>query len=124
MTDRIEQVERLEAARWQANIAGDIETLNSMLSEQVEYVHPTGKLDTKESFLNGLTERNPYLGYEVVSKSVVELGDAVVITTAFNVIARRDPPQNSELVKMRNIAVWAQEDGKWQLVRYQVTFMP
>ena len=124
MTDQTALIEQLEAARWKANLATDVATLATLFSDKLEYVHPTSKVDTKESFLANLQVRNPYLKYEILEKNILVLGDTAVVMTAFQVHARRDPPVNSELVKIRGIAVWTKEGEDWHLIRYQTTFIP
>lgn len=123
MTDR-SVIEELEAVRWKANQETDIATLARLFSDDLQYVHPTSKVDTKESFLANLQVRNPYLKYEVLEKDILMLGDTAVVMTAFQVTARRDPPINSELVPIRGMAVWTKEGEDWRLIRYQTTFIP
>ena len=124
MTSQIDMIEQLEAKRWKANLATDIATLETLLSDRLEYIHPTSKVDTKESFLAGLQVRNPYLVYEVLEQNILPLGDTAVVTKAFQVTARRDPPENSALVRIRSTAVWTLEGSDWRLIRYQTTFIP
>jgi hypothetical protein len=124
MTSQTDVIEQLEAVRWKANLATDIATLETLLSDRLEYIHPTSKVDTKESFLAGLQVRNPYLKYEVLEQTILPLGDTAVVTRAFQVTARRDPPENSALVRIRSTAVWTLEGSDWRLIRYQTTFIP
>lgn len=124
MTSQTDVIEQLEEVRWKANLATDVATLATLLSDRLEYIHPTSKVDTKESFLAGLQVRNPYLKYEVLEQNILPLGDTAVVTKAFQVTARRDPPENSALVRIRSTAVWTLEGSDWRLIRYQTTFIP
>lgn len=124
MTDSVNVIEDLEAVRWKANLETDVGTLAKLFSDKLEYVHPTSKVDSKESFLANLQVRNPYLKYEILERNILMLGDTAVVMTAFQVSARRDPPVNSELVPIRGIAVWTKEGEDWRLIRYQTTFIP
>ena len=124
MSNDVKVIEELEAVRWKANVDTDVDTLARLFSDRLEYVHPTSKVDSKESFLANLQIRNPYLKYEILERNILMLGDTAVVMTAFQVNARRDPPVNSELVQIRGIAVWTKEGEEWRLIRYQTTFIP
>lgn len=127
MTNPTELIERLEAERWAANLAGDVAKLETLLSDRLEYIHPTGKVDTKQSFLDGLRSHNPYLAHEILEQNILPLGQTAVVTKAFRSTARRNPPitpVNRVVVDVRSTAVWTQEGDDWRLIRYQTTFMP
>jgi ketosteroid isomerase-like protein len=125
MSVSVEQVEQLEADRWAANLAGDVERLEALLSDRLEYIHPTSKVDTKQSFLDNLREHNPYLIYEVLEQNILPLGDTAVVTKAFRSTARRRAPENiTVVVEVRSTAVWTKEGADWRLIRYHTTFIP
>lgn len=125
MTGSIEFIENLEAERWVANLAGDADKLETLLSDRLQYIHPTSKIDTKESFLNNLRAHNPYLEHEVLDQKVLLLGDTAVITKSFRSKARRKPPENLVVVvEVLSSAVWTKESDAWRLIHYHTTFIP
>ncbi|MCP3730579.1 nuclear transport factor 2 family protein [Sphingomonas sp. MG17] len=127
MTDSTDLIERLEAERWAANLAGDVEKLDSLLSDRLEYIHPTSKVDTKQSFLANLRAHNPYIAYEVLDQKILMLGSTAVVTKSFRSTARRNPPivpVNRVVVEVISSAVWTQEGEDWRLIHYHTTFIP
>lgn len=125
MTGSIEFIEKLEAERWVANLAGDVDKLETLLSDRLEYIHPTSKIDSKESFLTNLRAHNPYLEHEVLDQKVLLLGDTAVITKSFRSKARRKPPEDLiVVVEVLSSAVWTKEGDDWRLIHYHTTFIP
>lgn len=125
MTASIEFIEKLDAERWAANLAGDADKLETLLSDRLEYIHPTSKVDTKESFLSNLRAHNPYLKHEVLDQKVLLLGDTAVITKSFRSTARRKPPEDIVVVvEVLSSGVWTKEGDDWRLIHYHTTFIP
>ncbi|WP_145206153.1 MULTISPECIES: nuclear transport factor 2 family protein [Sphingobium] len=125
MSDPIEQIEKLEAERWAANLAGDIDKLAALLSDRVQYIHPTSKIDTKESFLANLRVHNPYVKHEVLNQKILMLGDTAIVTKSFRNTARRREPENLiVVVEIVSSGIWTKEGDDWRLIHYQTTFIP
>nr|BAM93319.1 hypothetical protein [Sphingomonas sp. KSM1] len=111
-----EVIEQLEVNRWKANPSTDIATLQALLAGRLKNIHPTSKVDTKRSSLAGLQVRNPCLEYQFLEQDILPLADTVDIMRAFQATARRDPFENSALVRTRSAAVGILEESGWRPV--------
>jgi hypothetical protein len=49
-------IRNLEDSRYAAMLAKDIDTLNFLLHDDLTYVHSTGDIDTKQSYMAGLND--------------------------------------------------------------------
>jgi ketosteroid isomerase-like protein len=119
-----ETIKQIEQRRLDALVAGDFESLDKMLSERLEFVHPTGKTDTKASYIAQLRIRNPYVAIHPIEQTILTLGDTAVVTGETHTVALRDPPEPNVTRKIRLMSVWTREGNDWRAVRYQSTFIP
>jgi ketosteroid isomerase-like protein len=124
MTHSIDIIKKIEQARLDALVATDIKALERLLSDSLVFVHPTGKVDTKASYISALIARNPYVSINPVEQTIVVHGDVAVVTGETHTVALRDPPEENVLRKIRMICVWALDGGEWRVIRYQSTFIP
>ena len=124
MTSPIDTVRQLEQSRLDALVATDLETVDRLLSDSLVFVHPTGHVDTKASYIATLRKRNPYVSIHIVEQTIMLAGDAAVVTGEMRTEALRDPPEKNVTRKIRMICVWAREGNDWRVIRYQSTFIP
>ena len=124
MTHSIDTIKKIEQARLDALVGTDIEALERLLSDSLVFVHPTGKVDTKASYIVALIARNPYVSINPVEQTIVVHGDVAVVTGETHTVALRDPPEQNVTRKIRMICVWALDGGDWRVIRYQSTFIP
>src|SRR3979490_165452 len=75
-----EEMLALERKRADAMVREDVETLATLLADDLSSTHSDGRRDTKESFL-GLVAAPAmrYLGVDYSNQEVVDCGDAVVV---------------------------------------------
>jgi ketosteroid isomerase-like protein len=119
-----ETIKQLERDRFDALVAGNWAALDQLLSDRLVFVHPTGVVDSKESYMAKLKVRNPYVSITPVEQTVLVHGDVAVVTGETHTLALRDPPEQNLLRKIRMICVWALKGSDWRLIRYQSTFIP
>jgi ketosteroid isomerase-like protein len=124
MASLIDTVKQLEQSRLDALVTSDFATVDRLLSDNLVFVHPTGHVDTKASYLATLRRRNPYVSIHIVEQTIVPAGDAAVVTGEMRTEALRDPPEKNVTRKIRMICVWAPEGADWKVIRYQSTFIP
>ncbi len=124
MIDAIKSIGQIEQARLDAQVAGDFEALNRLLSDSLVFVHPTGKVDTKASYLAQLRIRNPYVSIHRAEQQIVTLGNMAMVTGENRTVALRDPPERNVTQRTRVICVWAREGEDWRVIGYQATFIP
>jgi len=118
------EIAALEGLRWQLRIARETDALDSLLHSDLVYIHSTGHIDTKESFLNGCREGLvEYHDVNYVIMNQVIHGDTVIVSarmkaslTAGGILREVDNEMTS---------VWLREESPsgrhWQLALCQAT---
>jgi uncharacterized protein (TIGR02246 family) len=114
-------VKALELQRFDALVKGDTAILERLLAEDLVYVHSTGVVDTKASFLSSLTSGK--LRYLALAPDAVEvrlLGEAGAVVTGradIKVVA------NGKEISFpaRFTSVYAKHHGRWLLASWQST---
>ncbi|MEM9521629.1 MAG: nuclear transport factor 2 family protein [Actinomycetota bacterium] len=122
MTDiGLDMVTVLEDARIVAMCEQDAETLDRLLSDSMVYVHSTGLVDTKESFLGHV--RNGPIQYRRFERRGVEVhaaGDHTVIFRG-EAAVQVEFDGNPLDLDFRYLAVWVNHDGHWRFEAWQST---
>ena len=114
-----ETVLALEATWSTAPMAGDLDTVSSVVADDWVSVAPTGQSRSKRDLLEMLASR-PGI-FSSVDYSEVELslfGDTAVVTSFFQGVGK-----DVEL-KQRNMRVYAKRDEEWRYVATQIVFIP
>jgi hypothetical protein len=117
------QVVALEDKRRKAMVAGDINTLQTIIAEDATYVHATGIMQTRDELLRLLANKTiQYLSFEVEKTSYRVYGNTVVGTgvQAIKVLSGG----KSLAIKSRYTAVYTERDGVEKLIAYQSTPLP
>jgi len=116
-----EEVLALERKRADAMVREDVETLATLLADDLSYTHSDGRRDTKESFL-GLVAAPAirYLGVDYSNQEVVDCGDAVVVRGTARIRLLREPGEALDYLVLF-LDIWARRDGRWQTVGWQAT---
>ncbi len=120
MPDRVDEIIALDRTRMEAMEARDYAFLDSVLADDLVYVHSSGAVQTKKSLLcNMQCGRTVYAALEPLHVSAQDLGEVVVLTGT----ARAEGKVNEELVafKVRFINTYAWRDSRWQMVAWQST---
>jgi uncharacterized protein DUF4440 len=119
----LDHIRNLEAARFSAMKAGDLDTLAILLDTELIYVHSNGRVDDREAYLDSL--RQGVIGYEsieVMSERHWTSADAIVLTQS--VAARMRVGVGAEPVNRNAVltSVWRRNPGRdWTLVAMQST---
>jgi hypothetical protein len=108
----------LEDQRYAAMQQKDVVKLDALLHEELTYVHSSGDIDTKSSYLNGL--KNGVWTYDAITRSDQTLRVTDSVALVFNrlevdLVARGQPKKLDNLA----LAVWVFENSQWQLVAVQ-----
>ncbi len=118
-----QQILQLDSRRMRAMIDADIGALKSILADEMTYVHTTTALDTKQSLLDALESGG--LNYQSMITDDVKVrlyGDTAIVTGAAKIqVSSRGQP-NSFGVRFTD--VYANQDGRWQMVAWQATRVP
>ncbi len=118
--DVIKEIQEIEAARIDATIHADGDALERIMSDDLVWIHATGRIDSKESWLQKV--KSGTVKYTKMESSDVQYrvyGETVVVTgkgvTAFI---------NKDGEKSANVCyttVYVKREGAWKNVSMQVT---
>ena len=118
-----QQILQLEQQRMHAMMDADAETLNRVLADDLTYIHTNAALDSKESFIGALS--SGALNYESIASTEAQVrvyGDTAVVTGNGDVRVTSNGRRNR--FSIRYTDVYAQRDGRWQMVAWHATRMP
>ena len=111
---------KVEGARMQAMLAGDLPALDGFLSDDLTYVHSGGQLETKREFIEGL--RAGHLRYRRLDREEVRArvyGQTAVVTGRAHVEVDADGEPHA--FEIRFLDIWVSKDRRWQMVAWQST---
>lgn len=122
MTD-IDAVLAAEQQRAEAMVAGDLGTLGALLEDGCRYVHSTGAVDTKESYLARIADGTfAYTWITATDQNAVDLGSAVLVSFTMSaelVLSGTPGPYRSQAV-----TVWRTGPDGPRMVHFQATRTP
>jgi hypothetical protein len=116
-----QEVLAADGERVRALLANDFGALETLLGNDLTYVHSNGMLDTKASYIDSLRSgASRYLTMDMSDVSVRALSeDVAVINAKFEArVLVRGGEVNP---KPRVLMVYARRDGRWQMVAWQST---
>jgi len=115
-----QEVERLDAQRFDAMVKADIPALEALLADDLVYTHASGKTDTKASLLDDIKAGQlKYKSFRPEGPTLHRYGDTAVVT---GVAAVEVNNHGQELnLKLQYTDVWVNRGGKWQMVAWQST---
>ena len=115
-----EKVLKADAQRRAAMVAGDVNVLGELLSDDLIWTHSSGKTDTRQTFLESIASGAVrYLELETSGVSLLCPGDTVVCHGLLHGRATRDGVEKS--LESRFLAVWSPEGGQYRLLAWQST---
>jgi Domain of unknown function (DUF4440) len=115
-------IEDLEKQRYDAMLAGDVETLRKLCSTELSYTHSFGKRDDKESYL--VKVASGFFTYHEIIRSA----DRILMFDGAALVMGRMTACGTVKGVVRKIdnaylAVWARETDGWKFVAYQPTLL-
>jgi hypothetical protein len=120
----IKDVLTAEQTRVAALDAQDVAALEKIMADDETYVHASGKVDTKTSYLDAIRSGQlHYISWQPKSMQVRVLGkDAAVINGeyAVRVTDSRVKPDAFD-IDIFILAVYTRRDGRWQQIAWQST---
>ena len=110
----------LERQRYRAMVSTDMESLDSMLDDDLIFTHASSKLDTKESFMKSL--RSGGLTYRAIDIEDVEvrMHGPCGIVTGKSLLDLQVQGEDRKL-QLRFTTVWLEKSDGWKVVAYQST---
>ena len=122
MADDIE-IRAAEAALYRAMIAKDIAALDTILADEVHYIHSPGFAENKAEYLAGVKKgRYDYAAITSRNVTVKLLGDAALMHGLVEMkVSETGKPR--ELLHLLFTLVWVR-DRAWRLILRQATRVP
>ena len=113
----------LDRKRMRAMVAKDVETLDSLLADDLIYTHSSARLDTKRSLIQGMVSGTTvYTGVKPSDVKAQDLGDTVVLTGIAHIEVVSNGTPNAFGVRFTD--VYTRRDDRWQMVTWQSTRLP
>ena len=123
MADTIETIKALDGERMCAMVAGDLETLGRILSDDMTYVHTSAAVDTKQSIMESIGNGN--LNYKKMAARDVQVrdfGDTAVLRGQADVEVMSGG--NDLKFSLEFTEVYVNGVAGWQMVAWQSTRLP
>jgi ketosteroid isomerase-like protein len=123
MDSGVEQILKIDEARWLAMLHNDVATLQRLLADDVVIFWGDGSVDTKARALAALRSRQ--LSYDRIDYqgTRVRLYGSAAVVTGRAMIRYRSEGRTADTV-CNVTRVYAQRQGEWQLVASQTTRIP
>jgi ketosteroid isomerase-like protein len=117
------EVLAVEHARATALTQSDVAALDRIMADNATYVHASGKVDTKASYLGAIKSGQlHYLAFTPMKLNVRVLGDTAVVDGEYGVKAIDLRVQQTPLqLDIFILTVYAHRDGRWQQIAWQST---
>jgi ketosteroid isomerase-like protein len=113
----------LDKKRREATCSQDVETLSSILADDLIYTHSSARVDTKASLIGNMKSgATVYTSLDTSDVVAQDLGDAVVLTGLAKVGVMSNGKPNSFGIRFVN--VYANRGGTWKMVTWQSTRTP
>lgn len=115
------EIRRLEAERCKALVAGDIDTLDALVADDVIHIHANGQVDDKPTYLAMVRDKIAFLSASRDHLDVRIQGDmAVAVGRLLQSIEMRATGQRIDMDVMTSQA-WRREADGWRQVTFQAT---
>jgi ketosteroid isomerase-like protein len=120
MAGNAQKIIELDRQRMTAMAEKDIATLQKVLADDLIYTHSSARLDTKSSLIGAMESgATVYTAVEPSEVVAQDLGDSVVLTGVAAISVNSSGKPNSFRVRFTD--VYANRDGRWQMVTWQST---
>ncbi len=112
-----------EEARTTALDQSDVAALDRIMADDVTYVHASGKVDTKRSYLDAIRSGQlHYISWKPVRLDVRTMGDGAAIDGEYAVRVTDSRVQPTPFdISIFILTAYARRDGRWQQIAWQST---
>lgn len=108
-----------EKARFEAQVSKNTDALNQLLADDLVYVHSSGNVDTKQSYIQSIKEGNSTYNSIDVQEQKVRLYGKTAIINGICYIKRPVVDGKNNDLKLRYTDVYVKKGGRWQMVTWQ-----
>ena len=119
MSDKevIQEIEALETKRCQAILKCDYKTLESLMGEDLLYVHSSAVQENKKQYLEKLANGHyVYHGLDALEREFRVIGDVVLVNGDLRITV--EVAGTMKVVMSRYLQVWAKRPLGWQMVSW------
>jgi ketosteroid isomerase-like protein len=110
-----ELITQLEDSRYAAMLGKDIGTLERLLDDKLIYMHSSGIVDTKASYIDGLTAG--VWDYQQIDRTEVRTEISGDVALVFGTLSIRLTTRGvSKAFSTRALAVWQRSEAGWRLL--------
>jgi len=123
-TSAEQEVMAVERARTTALERSDIAAIDRIMAPDVTYIHASGKVDTKQSYLEAIRSGQlHYISWQPKSLHVRVVGDSAAVIDGEYVVRVTDSRVQSTPfdISIFILAVYAHRNGHWQQIAWQST---
>jgi ketosteroid isomerase-like protein len=111
---------KMENQRYQAMVQKDLKLLDSVLDDNLIFTHASGKIDSKESFIDSLNSGALVYKKIDIEDTEVRLYDSCGVVTGKSLLDIHVRGEDRKL-QLRFTTVWVKDQGVWKVVAYQST---
>jgi ketosteroid isomerase-like protein len=123
-TNAAKEVLAIEQARTEALDHSDVAALDRIMADDVTYIHASGKVDTKQSYLEAIrSSQLHYISWQPKKLHVRVIGDTAAVIDgeyAVRVTDSRVQPTPFD-INIFILTVYALRNGHWQQIAWQST---
>ena len=106
-----------------AMVQPDSLVLESLASDDLEYVHSSGTVRDKQGFIDEFMKRwTNFTKVEVVNQTITISGDNAIVR--HRLLADMDKPGYPAKIDIIILMVWRKEDGRWKMLARQAAKIP
>ncbi len=124
MTDATgRDVLRRNTERFQAMVAGDLDKVEAMMSEELIFIHTTSAVETKDQFMARLRSGNVrYVAIKELDVRVERVGEQALVLSSMNQDVEVSGARRT--IACRALSLWIPSASGWLMRSYQSTLMP
>ena len=110
--------------RWALTAGGDLDELDALLTDDMNYTHSSAAVDTKTQFIDSLRSgRVRYVSLEPEGERAVRVyGDAAVVQGVAHVLVK--VPDRDIDVRLRFTEMYVKQGGAWKMALWHSTRVP
>jgi hypothetical protein len=121
---RLEKLRAADDERVAAVLAGDRARLGAIFADDLRYVHATGAVDTKASYIDALAAgRLKYVSWNYEERSFTFPAPGIALMSGRTHVQVAKADAATEMV-LSFLAVWHEEQGQWRFLAWQSCKLP
>jgi ketosteroid isomerase-like protein len=118
----LDDVRALERARLSAMLKGDDQSIAQYLDQDLIYVHSTGLVDSRDSYLSSLKDgKYVYEKIEIIEERHVQGADFILLLQILSVVIRVAGAGAASPRQVAASSLWRRSQGQWKLASMQAT---